>query len=207
MCQSPGYGGIVLCQPDSRKGCAACCGLFNLKDISRENLETFLRDGARRAARDTGSGRGVLTSCGGPVRDATSYVCPCQGFLAVGRPGCLIHPAYAGTDLRDRSLYGKEICDGFLCPAHFILTEDEKRALVELVDDWYLYSVAVIDPDSFTFLLRKARLEAGDGPAAREALLGELAEHARRLAACDVPVFCYSPWEYGCGKKAFSITG
>ncbi|MBN1533724.1 MAG: hypothetical protein JXA20_13730 [Spirochaetes bacterium] len=206
MGRTLGYGGIVLCQPDSRKGCAACCGLFNLLDISRENLEAFLRGGAARAAGEEGPADEACRSPF-PVRDATSYICPYQGFLEPGRPGCLLHPAYAGRDTRDRSLYGAGICDGFLCPAHSILTEDEKRALIDSVDDWYLYSVAIIDPDTFLCMLRALPQEARSGAAASEALVWGLEEHARRLAASDVPVFSYSPWEYVRNKKFLPISG
>jgi hypothetical protein len=39
------------------------------------------------------------------VRDITSHVCPYQGFLKNGKPGCLIHPLFINKDERNRSLF------------------------------------------------------------------------------------------------------
>ncbi len=38
----------VLCQPDTFKSCAACCGLYNYVDSSRESLTRRLRARSRR---------------------------------------------------------------------------------------------------------------------------------------------------------------
>ncbi len=39
---------LILCQPDSGKSCAACCGLYNFVDSSREALTRRLRARSRR---------------------------------------------------------------------------------------------------------------------------------------------------------------
>ena len=42
---------IILCQPDNKKGCSACCGLFNLQDISKKKLQNFLHHGSSRSGK------------------------------------------------------------------------------------------------------------------------------------------------------------
>lgn len=39
---------IVLCQPDTKKSCGACCGLYNYADSSRSSLEQRLRSRTKR---------------------------------------------------------------------------------------------------------------------------------------------------------------
>ena len=39
---------IILCQPDERKSCGACCGLYNYVDSSRSSLTLRLRSRTKR---------------------------------------------------------------------------------------------------------------------------------------------------------------
>lgn len=200
-----------LCQPDARKGCSACCGLFNFSDISRERLEGYLSASQERAEtariQCTVHGREIGTVP--DARDHTSHICPFQGFIAPGRPGCTLHPGVCGCDCRDRSLFGSKICDGFLCPAHAILDPMERELLVEAVDDWYPYAIALIDPEAFRWIAREARALApgmrADDDASRSAITSALLARAAQLARYAGPLFFYSIPEYNLGRHELSL--
>ncbi len=192
---------LILCQPDLHRGCSVCCGLFNLADISRENLEHFLSEGRSREEELSCHDQYVEPS---DVRDAGSHICPYQGFLSSGKPGCLIHPLGRGEELRDRSLFGSRICGGFLCPAHKILSSEEKRLLIKYVRDWYLYSVAVLDPLSFRFILEHA-LACSCGDDVTLLVNKGLDVHAVNLQQFGGAVFHYALPEYSSGSRAYSL--
>jgi len=196
---------IVLCQPDSIKGCSLCCGLFNLRDISIGSLSTFLIDGENREKIFHTYEKYKIETL---ERDKFSHICPYQGFLNEGRPGCLIHPHSSGVEGRDRSLYASKICDKYFCPAHTILTYEEKIFLVEKVSDWYLYSVAIADPESFSFIFNFVKENYSDNPGSGivELLVNEgLNAHSENLKACGGILFCYSIPEYNINKSNFCI--
>lgn len=200
---------FFLCQPDEIKGCCACCGLLNRKDLSRENLEIFLQDGKFR--RDNGW-RYLQEECfieqTVPVRDETTHICAFQGFLTKGSPGCLLHPLSFGEEGRGQSLFGSKVCDNFLCPAYKILSERERKLLIENVDDWYCYTFAVVDPHSTQWILEcleTAGLSPGSG-IYREKLFMALEILSEHLAAYEGVVFCYSMPEYNLDSVYFSLT-
>jgi len=193
---------IILCQPDDKKGCAICCGLFNHQNISKKSLTTFLEQAPERCNSIT-EPEILDYDASLPKRDGTTHICPYQGFLKVGKPGCLFHPSHIKKDLRDRSLYGRMICDNFFCPAHKILTEDEKKILINEIDDWYLYSIAIIDPLYFKSLLNDYK-NMGDENAARDFLIECLKSHGEKLHQKEGPLFHYSISEYRISQKSES---
>ncbi|HYA12926.1 MAG TPA: hypothetical protein VEF33_01170 [Syntrophales bacterium] len=77
------------------------------------------------------------------------YCCEYLGFLDEEKKvGCLLHPQQNnGVDLREASFYGRGLCEGHLCLSYHYLTRDEKLALVNVTDDWYLYGLCVTDID------------------------------------------------------------
>lgn len=78
------------------------------------------------------------------------YCCEYLGFLdeEEKKVGCLLHPQRnSGVDLRKASFYGKELCEGHLCPSYDYLSRMEKAALITITDDWYLYGLCVTDID------------------------------------------------------------
>jgi hypothetical protein len=200
-----GEESLILCQPDATKGCSLCCGLFNFKDLSREHLGQFLKAGNGRSP----SMDGGESDPDSRVRDRTSHLCPHQGFISRGRPGCLMHPRYLPKSGRNSSLFGEKICDSFLCPAHSILNEEQKKTIVAHIDDWYYYAFAVADPASVQWFLaalsdRFHAAAAGSGflKRAMEAFVGL---HTRYLHAVPGPIFFYSVSEYNIGSKNFSL--
>lgn len=203
------YETITLCQPDRRKSCTACCGLFNFIDISRDNLEKFLEDGATRSS--SCLAENDIEDCGNTteVRDLTSYICPHQGLLYNMRPGCLLHPHYRNTTMRNESFFGESICNGFTCPAHTILAAKEKRILIDLLDDWYRYTVAIIDPIFSSWLitcLRETFPSAYQHDGTMKQIIDEcLLIHASSLGRRSGPVFFYSLSEYEAGNREFLL--
>ncbi|NLV68628.1 MAG: hypothetical protein GXY14_13245 [Spirochaetes bacterium] len=198
-------GDVTLCQPDNDRGCSVCCGLFNFMDCTRENLSAFLQGGSSRAGDYAVYEDFRLDAA---VRDPFTHICPYQGFISAGKPGCHIHPLSSGSEGRERSLFSSKICSGFLCPAHKILTPGEKETLVEHVKDWYLYSVAICDPESFSFLQSHItdtyRIKPHD-PETGILLNTGLAAHAGLLAQSSGVIFYYSQPEYNLHKGEFCV--
>ncbi len=143
------------------------------------------------------------------LRDPTAYVCPHQGLLSGARPGCLVHPLGATVSGRNESLFGEKICDSFLCPAHTVLNEDQKKKIVAHIHDWYYYSFAIADPASLQWFLAvlSARFNAdpGNGEILEKALFAFLEIHVRYLIATPGPIFFYSVPEYNIGRKNFCL--
>jgi hypothetical protein len=148
---------INLCQPDDGKSCGACCGIYNYVDSSPGVLRDRLRRRTERFRSDV-RGVGDLAAFSRAIRAAEDqsrrfdviYCCEYAGFLdpAERRVGCLLHPAQnGGIDTRDVSFYGRELCDGHLCPSYHFLSREEQTILVELLDDWYLYGLCITDID------------------------------------------------------------
>lgn len=147
-----------LCQPDDRKSCGACCGLYNYEDWQKFSLTARLR---RRTEKLRSLGRldpAALqefsrwvrgTEPGGKLLE-TIYNCEYLGFLDPQgrRVGCLLHPSlHGGRDLRGCSFYGADLCAGHFCLSYQKLTDAEKACVVLSLDDWHLYGLCVTDVD------------------------------------------------------------
>jgi hypothetical protein len=182
---------VHLCQPDVSKSCGACCGLYNYVDSGREALVQRLRG---RTARFRASVRGpedlprfseaVKASEDGARRYEVIHCCEYVGFLDEGenRVGCLLHPMQnGGRDMRDASFYGRELCDGHFCPSYSYLSRAEKLALLEILDDWYLYGVCVTDIDLVKEFFRLVSEAAGEMPSPARFRDPALREEARRF--------------------------
>jgi len=148
---------IHLCQPDLCKSCGACCGLYNYADSGRESLVRRLRwrtglfHEMVKSPDDLEHFSNLIRGSEDQTRRyEVIYCCEYLGFLDPGesRVGCLLHPFQnQGMDLRGISFYGQELCDGHFCPSYHYLTSEEKRALIAVIDDWYLYGLCVTDID------------------------------------------------------------
>ena len=195
----------LLCQPDSLKGCSLCCGLFNFNDISVKSLSKFLDEGKKRE-----SSYKVYSEYKYEIseREISSYICPYQGFLTKGKPGCLIHPLTLGVEGRERSLFTSSICDRFICPAHTLLTDEEKSFLIKNVDDWYIYSVAIADPESYSFIYNYIKAQYGeslDDNMTKKVLSRALSVHGETLSGYKGVIFSYSVPEYNINKMNFCL--
>ncbi|MBI4764206.1 MAG: hypothetical protein HY787_06345 [Deltaproteobacteria bacterium] len=154
----------VLCQPGAGKSCAACCGLYNYADSSRESLTRRLRARTRRFGEMTKTGDGLERYAKeiSAVEDLRKryeviYCCEYLGFLdeQERRVGCLLHPAQnSGIDRRVGSFYGQELCAGYLCPSHQYIPKHQLKILIKIIDDWYLYGLCLTDIDLVTTYFR-----------------------------------------------------
>jgi hypothetical protein len=148
-----------LCMPDDRKACAACCGLYNVTDGTRATLLKRLVDRTRIFH---GTERTVAGLCEFESReknrgnvsalDDAIHVCEFVGFIDADLqvPGCMLHPqapGNGGIDLRGMCHYGSLACRSFYCPAWEELDPVHKRILVEVIDDWHLYGLVIVDLD------------------------------------------------------------
>ena len=76
--------------------------------------------------------------------------CHYLGFLDLEQKkvGCLLHPSgHQGNDLRCHSFYGAELCAGHYCPSYSYLDSVEQRAVIAVLNDWYLYGLVITDID------------------------------------------------------------
>ncbi|MEJ5347256.1 MAG: hypothetical protein WHS46_01015 [Desulfosoma sp.] len=151
---------IHLCQPDPQKSCAACCGIYNFKDNTRQAVSRRLQRNSSFIKHEMPElspkalhfhSRNWRSRNNGSVkRFETIFNCEFVGFLdaASRRVGCLLHPLlHNGKDLRQCSFYGAELCDGHFCPSYRYLTLEEQAFVVKTTQDWYLYGLVITDID------------------------------------------------------------
>jgi len=148
---------MVLCQPDARKSCGACCGLYNYVDSSRESLTLRLAARTRRfleMVRLPGDletyAEATFAAEDFRKRYEVIYCCEYLGFLDEDQKkvGCLVHPMQnEGIDMRTGSFYGQEVCAGHLCPSHHFIPRSQQLILLKIIDDWYLYGLCLTDID------------------------------------------------------------
>jgi hypothetical protein len=143
-----------LCQR-GRASCGACCGLYNLRDLSRRTVRRLLAR-RTRALRDAARTPVAFREAAARLPEATEQplfpsvrVCPLLGFLdeAESGVGCLAHPLVTGgPDLRDCGAYDARICGAFFCPSHAWLSADEAEIAAAVCGgDPYLYGLVVTD--------------------------------------------------------------
>lgn len=144
---------MILCQRETAS-CGACCGLYNRRDLSRPAIRAelsrrtrALRETARTPAAFRAAGEALARENPAPLFPLVR-VCPMLGFLdeAETRVGCLAHPAATGgPDLRDCGVYDARTCDGFFCPSHAFLSEEEAALVEASTGDFHLYGLVVTD--------------------------------------------------------------
>ncbi|MCK9230621.1 MAG: hypothetical protein M0Q23_07585 [Syntrophales bacterium] len=204
---------IHLCQPGPGMSCGACCGLYNYRDSSREALAHRLEQRTslfRKKVRD----RRDLEPFASRIQSIESqekryeviYCCEYLGYLdeTRRRVGCLLHPFQnGGTDLRDVSFYGRDLCDGHFCPSYHFLTRAEQRAVVNALDDWYLYGLVITDIDLVKEYFRFIAEGLGEMPDPEGLARGPLHDLVRRFFSFKVTWPFRSPDTNRLGKYYF----
>jgi hypothetical protein len=160
-----------LCQPDEKKSCGACCGLYNWQDHLRPTLTRFLR---RRTSLLASFGEDPDLNLHEKMKDdhpgnpkflETIYNCEFLGFIDLGerRIGCLLHPSlHQGNDQRNHCVYGAELCAGHFCPSYSHLARVEQAAVIAGIDDWYLYGLVITDIDLVKEFFQHVQTRLGD---------------------------------------------
>lgn len=169
-------GDIYLCQVDETKSCGACCGLYNLADLSRPALESLLN---RRTLEFASVKREIAAldafalretgRLGGPQPFSGLHHCPFIGLIgpARRRVGCLLHPLSEGNDgvdYRGVSYYGGMACRDFFCASTHSLPSAIKELLRGLEVDWYAYGLIVTEAILHQALFDEIRQQSGDDP-------------------------------------------
>lgn len=150
-------GGVYLCQVNEKISCGACCGLYNVPDLSRDNLHDMLlrrTDSFSKVPREveaiTNFGTDVLSQNNNKRPYHEFYHCPYIGLIGKGRirAGCLLHPQADGNngiDYRGLGYYGSMTCYIYFCPSYTKLPENYKRIIRESADDWYSYGLIITE--------------------------------------------------------------
>jgi hypothetical protein len=134
------------------------------------------------------------------------YCCEYLGFLDDNekKVGCLLHPIQnGGEDLRDVSFYGKELCDGHFCPSYYYISRHEKLALLNIIDDWYLYGLCVTDIDLVKEYFRFISDGVGEMPSPDKFHNGQLKQIAHRFFSLKLSWLFRSPETNRFGKYYF----
>ena len=146
-----------LCQPDGRKSCAWCCGLYNVHHAGRDAL---IRKLWTRTAGFAATERTVAAiqhfsektkrEEQAQYLDPDFYSCEFIGFLddLETRVGCMLHPLARGNmgiDWRGLSFHGAMACKGFFCRSFRQLSSAESSVILGAIQDWYLYGLAISD--------------------------------------------------------------
>lgn len=154
-----------ICHPDGKRSCAACCGLYNVRDGTRSTLSnkleqhTLLFETVERSAAAISAYKSrVAEEEENSSLDSEIHVCEFIGFLDPRQRlvGCMLHPAAKGNegiDLRGLCHYGSMACKSFFCPAWEEVPARYRDVLLALVEDWHLYGLVMTDVDFVMSLL------------------------------------------------------
>ncbi len=151
------FGHVYLCQVDAQRSCGACCGLYNIVDLSRSKLEDLLQRRTKmfgsvpRTEKDLDDfALQELRRMGNDKPYPHFHHCPFLGFIGpdLSRVGCLLHPLVPenrGVDLRGYSYYGAAACRMYFCPSYYRLPARFKHIVQITTPDWYLYGLLITE--------------------------------------------------------------
>lgn len=148
---------VYLCQVNNHVSCGACCGLYNVSNLSQQKLEQLLTDRTgtfRKLPRMAEAIEAFERQIQGWTPVARPYPhfhhCAFIGWVDPGdkRVGCMLHPdAYGnhGQDWRHLSFYGAKACKRYLCPSARYLPARYLKIVQRVVDHWYLYGLIITE--------------------------------------------------------------
>lgn len=186
-------GGVYLCQVNDEISCGACCGLYNVSDLSRQHLTAMLAGRSERFARtertpDAIDAFGRETERLEPQQRpfAQLHHCPFIGLIGngPGRVGCLLHPRAEGNhgvDFRGLSYYGGMACRSYFCDTTKKLAPRWKRLMRQALNHWYLFGLVVTEKKLLTALFEHLETRLGRPLDPTRAGREEVAEPLRRL--------------------------
>ena len=154
---APSLHTVYLCQISHHVSCGACCGLYNVSDPSRRNLEAMLIRRTRWFAEVPRTVAGIdafKTSVEGTEPQERPFPdfhhCAFLGVIEDDgrRVGCLLHPlakGNEGTDWRGLSYYGGMACRTYFCPSARQLPSRWLTAVRQSMNHWYLHGLVVTE--------------------------------------------------------------
>ncbi|MBU1565756.1 MAG: hypothetical protein KJ630_09015 [Proteobacteria bacterium] len=164
---------IYLCQVSATVSCGACCGLYNLPNLSREILEVLLAKRTETFASVPRTEEGIFEfkrRNKGPHRLSRPFPgfhhCPFLGLIGDEKShvGCLLHPAIPGNngvDYRSLSWYGEQACRIYFCPATKKLPAVYKSILLQTIDNWYVFGLIVTEHALVTAYFKEVEFRLG----------------------------------------------
>lgn len=150
-------GQAYLCQVDETISCGACCGLYNVPDLDRQNLTALLEQRTARFAitpRTTAAIDAFALEAAGVESWQRPFEkfhhCPFLGLIGNGtkRVGCLLHPlahGNDGVDFRGLSYYGGFACRTFFCTSTRTLEKRYKQIVRLVSNDWFVYGLVITE--------------------------------------------------------------
>ena len=154
---APSLHTVYLCQISPHVSCGACCGLYNVSDPSRRNLEAMLIRRTRWFAEVPRTVAGIdafKTSVEGTEPQERPFPdfhhCAFLGVIEDDgrRVGCLLHPLAKGSegkDWRGLSYYGGMACRTYFCPSARQLPSRWLTAVRQSMNHWYLHGLVVTE--------------------------------------------------------------
>ena len=148
---------VYLCQISPNVSCGACCGLYNVADPSRENLEAMLMRRTQwfAAVPHTVTGIDAFKSSVESTEPQERpfpdfHHCAFLGMIEDDgrRVGCLLHPlavGNGGVDWRGLSYYGGMACRTYFCPSVRHLPVRWLTAVRQSMEHWYLHGLVVTE--------------------------------------------------------------
>jgi len=164
---------IYFCQVSETVSCGACCGLYNLPDLSPEKLERLLSKRTIDFASVPRTEDGIFEfqqKHKGPHRLSRPFAqfhhCPFLGLIGEkkSRVGCLLHPAAAGNngvDYRSLSWYGEQACRTYFCPATNKLSTVYQSIIIQAIDNWYDFGLIVTEHALLTAYFKEVETRLG----------------------------------------------
>jgi hypothetical protein len=164
---------VYLCQVSETVSCGACCGLYNLPNLSREKLEILLSKRTEDFALVPRTEDGIYEfqrSNKAPHRLSRPFAefhhCPFLGLIGgeKRRVGCLLHPAVPGNngvDYRSLSWYGELACRSYFCPATNKLPTVYQSILRQSIDNWYVFGLIVTEHALVTAYFKEVESRLG----------------------------------------------
>lgn len=158
-------GQVYLCQVSPTVSCGACCGLYNVRNLSRKRLTDMLEKRTGRFARVPRTVAAIdrfaldtLRAEGRSRPMKNFHHCPFLGLIGPGNRtvGCLLHPladGNAGIDWRGLSYYGALACATYFCPTCRELVPAHKRLIRQAADNWYDYGLMITETGMLTAFL------------------------------------------------------
>ena len=154
---NPAPDTVYLCQISPNVSCGACCGLYNVADPSRENLEAMLMRRTQwfaavpRTVAGIDAFKSSVESTEPQERPYPDFHhCAFLGMIEDDgrRVGCLLHPlaeGNGGVDWRGLSYYGGMACRTYFCPSVRHLPVRWLTAVRQSMDHWYLHGLVVTE--------------------------------------------------------------